>query len=57
MRMQLGQRLQKTEGLFMGKSKTDMTNHLIVNGQMIKFLPWDYGLEIGTNQKLSLQNN
>ena len=49
--------VQKTEGLFMGKWKTDMTNDLIVNGQMIKFLPWDYGLEIRTRQKLSSQNN
>ena len=49
--------VQKTEGLFIGKWKADMTNHLIVNGQMIKFLPWDYGLEIRTHQKLSLQNN
>ena len=49
--------VQETEGLFMGKWKTDMTNHLIVNGQLIKFLPWDYGLEIRAHQKLSLQNN
>ena len=34
-----------------------MTNLLIINGQMIKFLPWDYGLEIRTHQKLSLQHN
>ena len=49
--------VQKTEGLSLVNGKSDMTNHLIINGQMIKFLPWDYGLEIRTHQKLSLQNN
>ena len=56
--MQQVQRLRtENEGFFMGKWKIDMTNHLIVNGHMKKFLPWDYGLKIRTRQKLSLQNN
>ena len=49
--------VQKTEGLFMGKWKNRHDKPFDVHGQMIKFLPWDYGLEIRTHQKLSLQNN
>ena len=55
--MQQGKRLmyRKLKDFSWANRKTDMTNQLIVNGEMIKFLPWDYGLEIRTHQKLSLQ--
>ena len=48
---------RKLKDFSWANEKTDMTNRLIVNGQMIKFLPWYYGLKIRTRKKLSLLNN